>query len=85
MQKTEINRYKDYLRRLLIIAVPIILSNLITELQMMIDRIFLGHVNSLYMSAIGNGTMTLTGEATGKRDLKQYIGVCKMDVFHPDI
>lgn len=46
--------YKEYLRRLLIIAVPITLSNLISQLQMLIDRIFLGHVNSLYMSAIGN-------------------------------
>lgn len=46
--------YKEYVRRLLYIAIPIILSNLISELQMMIDRIFLGRVNSLYMSAIGN-------------------------------
>lgn len=52
--KLEKSRYKEYLRRLLIIAVPIILSNLISELQMLIDRIFLGRVNSLYMSAIGN-------------------------------
>ena len=28
------------------------------------------------VGAIGNGTMTLTGEATGKKDLKQYKGVC---------
>lgn len=54
MQTTDKNTYKEYLRRLLLIAVPIILSNLISELQMMIDRVFLGRVNSLYMSAIGN-------------------------------
>lgn len=45
---------KEYLRRLLVIAVPILLSNLISELQMLIDRVFLGRVNSLYMSALGN-------------------------------
>ncbi|MGN0437610.1 MAG: MATE family efflux transporter [Lachnospiraceae bacterium] len=54
MQKINVQTYQNFLKRLLIIAVPIILSNLISELQMMIDRIFLGHVNSLYMSAIGN-------------------------------
>lgn len=49
-------KYKDYFRRLLIIAVPIILSNLISQLQMMIDRIFLGHADDLYMSALSNVT-----------------------------
>ena len=48
--------YKQYLRRLLIIAVPIILSNIIGQLQMLIDRIFLGHADVLYMSALSNVT-----------------------------
>lgn len=45
---------KEYLRRLLVIAVPIMLSNLISQLQMLIDRIFLGRANDLYMSALSN-------------------------------
>ena len=48
--------YKEYLRRLLAIAVPIMLSNLISQLQMLIDRIFLGRANNLYMSALSNVT-----------------------------
>ena len=48
--------YKKYLRKLLIIAVPIILSNLISQLQMLIDRIFLGRADNLYMSALSNVT-----------------------------
>ena len=47
--------YKEYLRRLLSIAVPIMLSNIIGQLQMLIDRIFLGRANDLYMSALFNG------------------------------
>lgn len=47
---------KEYLRRLLIIAVPIMLSNIISQLQMTIDRIFLGRANNLYMSALSNVT-----------------------------
>ena len=47
---------KEYKRRLLQIAVPIMLSNLISQVQMLIDRIFLGQVNTLYMSALGNVT-----------------------------
>ncbi|MCQ2595069.1 MAG: MATE family efflux transporter [Treponemataceae bacterium] len=46
--------YKDYLKRLLVIAVPIILSNIISQVQMLIDRAFLGHVDNLYMSALSN-------------------------------
>lgn len=42
------------MKRLLSIAVPIILNNIIAQLQMIIDRIFLGHANNLYMSALGN-------------------------------
>ena len=45
---------KQYLKRLLALAVPIILSNLISQLQMMIDRVFLGHADNLYMSALSN-------------------------------
>ena len=48
--------YKQYLRKLLIIAVPIMLSNLISQLQMLIDRIFLGRADDLYMSALSNVT-----------------------------
>lgn len=44
----------QYFKQLMIIAVPIILSNIISQLQMLIDRSFLGHVDSLYMSALGN-------------------------------
>lgn len=50
------NEKKVYMKRLLIIAVPIMLSNIIAQLQMIIDRIFLGHADSLYMSALGNVT-----------------------------
>ena len=45
---------KIYLKKLLYIAVPIILSNIIGQLQMLIDRVFLGRMNSMYMSALGN-------------------------------
>ncbi|MCI7107570.1 MAG: MATE family efflux transporter [Agathobacter sp.] len=48
--------YKKYLSKLLLIAVPIILSNLISQFQMLIDRIFLGHADNLYMSALSNVT-----------------------------
>lgn len=47
---------KYYLNRIMIIAVPIILSSVISQLQMIIDRIFLGQLNTLYMSALGNVT-----------------------------
>lgn len=55
MKKECINK-KIYLKRLLIIAVPIMLSNIIGQLQMLIDRIFLGHADNLYMSALSNVT-----------------------------
>lgn len=45
-----------YLKRLLLLSVPIVLSNLISQLQMVIDRIFLGNYNDLYLSALGNAT-----------------------------
>lgn len=47
---------KVCLRRLLIIAVPIMLSNVISQIQMLIDRIFLGRADNLYMSALSNAT-----------------------------
>lgn len=45
---------KDYKQKLLKIFIPIMLSNLISQLQMLIDRIFLGRLDILYMSAVGN-------------------------------
>ena len=47
---------KIYLKRLMIIAVPLMLSNVISQVQMLIDRIFLGQMNTYYMSALGNVT-----------------------------
>ncbi len=43
-----------YLHSLLKIAIPIILGNIINQIQMLTDRAFLGNVNPLYMSALGN-------------------------------
>lgn len=45
---------KQYMAPLLTIAVPLILNNIISQVQMIIDRAFLGHMNDLYMSAVGN-------------------------------
>ena len=47
-------RKDGYLKRLLLLSIPIVLSNLISQLQMVIDRIFLGNYNDLYLSALGN-------------------------------
>ncbi len=47
---------KEYIRKLLAIAIPIMLSNVISQVQMIIDRIFLGKMDDLYMSALGNVT-----------------------------
>ena len=44
----------QYVKPLLTIAVPIILSNIISQVQMLIDRAFLGHMNKMYMSALSN-------------------------------
>ena len=52
--KGQLKEFKIYYSRLLTIAVPLILSNIINQLQMLIDRIFLGNANSLYMSVLGN-------------------------------
>ncbi len=53
-EETKVN--KRYLKKLLMIAVPLMLSNVISQLQMIIDRIFLGQMNTYYMSALGNVT-----------------------------
>ena len=50
------NEKKDYIKRILAIAVPIMLSSLISELQMMIDRIFIGKLSLDCMSAVGNAS-----------------------------
>jgi len=47
---------KEYKSKLLKIFIPIMLSNLISQVQMLIDRIFLGRMDVLYMSAVGNAT-----------------------------
>ena len=48
-----------YKKKLLKIFIPIMLSNIIAQVQMMIDRIFLGRLDILYMSAVGNATTPL--------------------------
>ena len=48
-----------YKKKLLKIFIPIMLSNIIGQVQMMIDRIFLGRLDILYMSAVGNATTPL--------------------------
>ena len=44
------------IKRILAIAIPIMLSNLISQLQMMIDRVFIGRLSIESMSAVGNAT-----------------------------
>ena len=46
----------EYKNKLMKIFIPIMLSNLIAQVQMIIDRIFLGRMDILYMSAVGNTT-----------------------------
>lgn len=46
----------NYKKDLIKIALPIMLSNLIAQFQMLIDRIFLGRLDVIYMSAVGNAT-----------------------------
>ncbi len=46
----------SYVKKILAIAIPIMLSNLISQLQMLIDRIFIGHLSLESMSAVGNAT-----------------------------
>ena len=50
---------KDYIKKILAIAIPIMLSNLISQLQMLIDRIFIGRLSLESMSAVGNATTTM--------------------------
>ena len=47
---------KTYIKKILAIAVPIMLSNLISQLQMLIDRIFIGRLSLESMSAVGNAS-----------------------------
>lgn len=44
------------LKRLFLIAIPIIISNLISQCQLLIDKIFLGKLDLLCMSAVGNAS-----------------------------
>lgn len=48
--------HTDYKNKLFKIFVPIMLSQLIAQVQMLIDRVFLGRLDILYMSAVGNAT-----------------------------
>ncbi len=50
------NKKNTYWNRMVRIALPIIISNLIGQLQMLIDKIFLGHLRLECMSAVGNAT-----------------------------
>lgn len=47
---------KSYINPLLKIALPIMISNIITQVQMVIDRLFLARLGDLYMSALSNIT-----------------------------
>jgi len=49
----------EYKKKLLRIFIPIMLSNLISQIQMLIDRIFLSRMNILYMSAVTNAMAPL--------------------------
>ncbi len=53
-EKSMTEKKTGYVRPLLTIAVPIILSEIISQVQMLIDRAFLGHVDKMYMSALSN-------------------------------
>ncbi len=43
-------------KKLLAIAIPLILSNLVSQLQMLIDRMFLGRLDITRMSAVSNAS-----------------------------
>ncbi len=47
---------KEYVGKILAIAIPIMLSNLISQLQMLIDRVFIGRLSLDCMSAVGNAS-----------------------------
>lgn len=49
----------SYKKRLAMLFLPIMISNLISQVQMLIDRIFLGKLGILYMTAVGNATSTI--------------------------
>lgn len=49
-----LSKKTQYVSPLLTLAVPIILSEIINQLQMLIDRAFLGHMDKIYMSALSN-------------------------------
>lgn len=65
---------RNYKKKLIMIAFPIMISNMIGQIQMLIDKMFLGRLDIIYMSAVGNATspmwttmdivFTLTGGAT---------------------
>ena len=44
----------NYVKPLFKIALPIIISNIIGQVQMLIDRLFLARLGDLYMSALSN-------------------------------
>lgn len=48
-----------YRNRLMVLFLPIMISNLIGQVQMLIDRIFLGRMDILYMTAVGNASSAL--------------------------
>ncbi|MEE3468146.1 MAG: MATE family efflux transporter [Eubacterium sp.] len=50
------NDRKYYIKRILAIAIPMMLSSLISELQMVIDRAFIGQISIDAMSAVGNAS-----------------------------
>ncbi len=47
---------RNYIKKILLIAIPIMLSNLISQLQMLIDRIFISRLSLVSMSAVGNAS-----------------------------
>ncbi len=51
-----LRKNETYWRRIIGIAFPIIVSGLIGQLQMVIDKIFLGRLQLECMSAVGNAT-----------------------------
>ncbi len=52
----ENKKFTGYVKRILTIAVPIMLSNLISQLQMLIDRVFIGRISLESMSAVSNAS-----------------------------
>lgn len=49
-----LNGKKSYVGPLLKIALPIMISNIISQIQMLIDRLFLARLDDIYMSALSN-------------------------------